>query len=352
MIPSVPGVLGAGQIGATIDSIAAEQLPSGMIPWFRGGHADPWNHVEAAMALALGGRWTEANRAYEWLIGTQRPDGSWHQFHLADRIEDPKLDANVCAYVATGVWQHWLLAADRGFVDELWPVVEAALDFVLDLQAPRGEIRWARHVDGTPWPYALLTGSSSILHSLRCGIALAELVGVERPDWELSAGSLASTIRFHPEAFEPKERWAMDWYYPVLSGALPCSEGRARLRTGWSTFVLDGVGTRCVSDQDWVTAAETCEAALALIAVGDRVRAHQMFEWVQCLRDDDGAYFTGIAVPDAVHFPAGERSTYTAAAVVLLADALSQTSPAASLFVDHSALPGILATEERVAEPE
>ena len=29
--------------------------PTGMIPWFPGGHADPWNHVEAAMALDLGG---------------------------------------------------------------------------------------------------------------------------------------------------------------------------------------------------------------------------------------------------------------------------------------------------------
>jgi hypothetical protein len=40
----------------------------------------------------------------------------------------------------------------------MWPVVEAAIDFVLDLQEPRGEILWARHADGTPWPFALLTG--------------------------------------------------------------------------------------------------------------------------------------------------------------------------------------------------
>ena len=42
------------------DSIAALQLPSGMILWFPGGHADPWNHVEAAMALSVGGRVAEA----------------------------------------------------------------------------------------------------------------------------------------------------------------------------------------------------------------------------------------------------------------------------------------------------
>ena len=158
----------------TVDAIAEWQLPTGMIPWFPGGHADPWNHVEAAMALALGGRRAEAERAYEWLVDLQRADGSWHQYYLADSIEQDKLDANVFAYVAAGVWHHWLLSDDRGFVETMWPSVEQAIDFVLDLQTPRGEILWARHADGTPWSFALLTGSSSICHSLRCAIALAE----------------------------------------------------------------------------------------------------------------------------------------------------------------------------------
>jgi len=36
------------ELSATVDSIAAWQLDDGMIPWFPGGHADPWNHVESA----------------------------------------------------------------------------------------------------------------------------------------------------------------------------------------------------------------------------------------------------------------------------------------------------------------
>ena len=36
--------------------------------------------------------------------------------------------------------------------------------------------------------------------------------------------------------------------------------------------------------------------------------------------------------PEEVSFPGGERTTYTAAAIVLAADALSSTSPAAGLF--------------------
>jgi hypothetical protein len=146
----VGDVVTAAELVATVDAIAEWQLPTGMVPWFPGGHADPWNHVEAAMALDLGGRRADAERAYEWLVRTQRRDGAWHQYYLADSIEQDKLDANVCAYVAAGVWHHYLLTEDQGFVETMWPVVERAIDFVLELQQPRGEILWARHAEWTP----------------------------------------------------------------------------------------------------------------------------------------------------------------------------------------------------------
>jgi hypothetical protein len=338
-------VLSHADVAATVDTIAAVQLPSGMIPWFPGGHADPWNHLEAAMALALGGRWRESERAYEWLVASQRQDGAWHQYYLAEGIEDPKLDANVCAYVAAGVWHHWLLTGDRGFVESMWPVVEAAVEFVLELQTPRGEIRWARHPDGTPWSFALLTGSASICHSLRCAIAIAEHLGHERPDWELSAASLAHVVAHVPEAFAPKHRWAMDWYYPVLAGVVGGSAGRERLRAGWPTFVMEGKGTRCVSDRPWITAAETAECVLAHLGVGLVDEAEALFRWAQALRDGSGAYWTGLVFPELKHFPGGEQSTYSAAAMVLAADALSSTSPASALFTDHTLLPELMGTD-------
>ena len=342
ILPAVEGAISASRITATVDAIAAVQLPDGMIPWFPGGHADPWNHTEAAMALALGGRRAEAERAYQWLVDRQRPDGAWHQYYLANAIEETKLDANVCAYVAAGAWHHFLLHRDAGFLDVMWPVVEAAIDFVLDLQTPRGEILWARHDDGTPWSFALLTGSSSICHSLRCAIAMAEHLGHERPDWELSAARLAHVVAHVPDAFEPKARWAMDWYYPVLAGVLPEDDGRRRLAEGWDTFVMEDKGTRCVSDRPWITAAETCECVLAHLVVGEDERAADLFRWIQHLQSDEGGWHTGIVYPELMHYPGGECSTYTAAAIVLAADALSGTSPAASLFTDRETLPELL----------
>ena len=353
MPPEIPGIISSAQIRATADHIADWQLPSGMIPWFPGGHADPWNHVEAAMALVIGDRRAEAEAAYQWLVDIQRPDGSWHQYYLEHEVEQDKLDANVIAYIATGVWHHYLHFRDLGYLEEMWAVVEPAIDFVLDLQQPRGEILWARHPDGTPWSFALLTGSSSIAHSLRCAVAIAEELNHERPDWELSLGLLAHAIRHErEEAFSPKHRWAMDWYYPVLAGVVTGEAGHAHLMERFDTFMLEEEGIRCVSDRPWVTTAETCECAMAFLGVGDRETAMRLFTAAQKLREDDGRYITGMVHPQLTTFPQDERSTYSAAAVILAAEALDGTGPAARLFADHDFLPAIIDVEVEPADAD
>jgi hypothetical protein len=174
-----------------------------MIPWFPGGHADPWNHTEAAMALLLAGRRHEADRAFEWLAATQLDDGSWCRYHLAEGIEDPRRDPNVGAYVATGAWWHYLTTSDLGFLDAVWPVIDRAIEFVLKLQQPGGEILWSMDPDGHVGRYALLTSTASIHHSLRCAVAVAECLGFERPEWELASDLVVEAIVHRPDAFAP-----------------------------------------------------------------------------------------------------------------------------------------------------
>ena len=87
-IPAVPGVLSSSDVLATARAIADIQRPNGMIPWFDGGHCDPWNHVEAAMALSVCGLYAEARAAYRWLAKTQLPDGSWFNYYLGDGVKD------------------------------------------------------------------------------------------------------------------------------------------------------------------------------------------------------------------------------------------------------------------------
>jgi hypothetical protein len=47
------------------------QLPSGEIPWCDGQKTDPWDHVEAAMGLSVGGYLPQARRAFEWMVQNQ-----------------------------------------------------------------------------------------------------------------------------------------------------------------------------------------------------------------------------------------------------------------------------------------
>ena len=123
----------------------------------------------------------------------------------------------------------------------------------------------------------------------------------------------------------------MDWYYPVLGGAVRGQEADALLAARWDEFVVPGLGVRCVSTNPWVTGAETCELVLALEALGDRERALALFADVQHLREDDGRYWTGLVFPEGVNWP-GEHSTYTAAAVILAADALADATPGADIM--------------------
>jgi hypothetical protein len=325
-------VLSRTQFEQTLDAIAGAQLPDGCIPWYIGGKADPWDHVESAMALDLGGRASCVERAYDWLLSTQRSDGAFAFYYQDGLVVDPKLDANHSTYLATGVWHHFLLSGDSGFLETMWPMVEAAIDFALDLQTPRGEITWMRMPDGTVGDYALLTGSSCVHLSLRCAIAIAERLGHERPDWELSLGSLAHAIAHRPDAFEPKYRFSMDWYYPVLGGVLTGPSARARLAERWETFVVPGRGLRCDSDQPWVTAAETCEAVMAMSLAGLERDARNLFEWVQYLRHADGSYWTGHNYVEDEHYPEGERTTWTGAAVILANDVLTGMGPTGALL--------------------
>ena len=333
-LPALAGVITAEELRTTAEYLVGLQSETGMIPWFPGGHCDPWNHVETAMALDVAGFHTEAEHAYQWLQDTQRPDGSWHAYYFADgSVEETKLDTNVCAYVATGVWHHWRSTWDRGFAENLWPTVVAALDFVLSLRRDDGLALWAIEPDERPWDYALLTGTASIQHALRCGAHLAQALNDPRPDWIEAAGLMAEAVAVRPDAFEPKTRWAMDWYYPVLTGAVTGDEAKRHMAGGWETFVMEGFGIRCVSDEPWVTASETAECALAYAAMGDTSTATDLLRWTRTHRRDDGSYWTGIVYPDEILFPFDEHTSYTAAAVILAVDAITKTTQASNLFV-------------------
>ncbi len=330
------------EIAATAASIVAMQEPDGAIPWSPGSHADVWNHLEAAMALTVAGREREARRAFEWVLERQRPDGSWPLKFVGGAVADTSGETNMSAYLAVALWHHWLVHRDPAFVARCWPAVRRGLDWVVSLQLPFGGIAWAQEWEdrrpGRVHEDALLAASSSVYQALRAGVSLGELLDEPQPEWELAGGRLRHALREHRDRFLDKSTYSMDWYYPVLGGAVRGDEAAAVIAARWDDFVVPGLGVRCVSTNPWVTGAETSELVLALEAMGDRSRAAALFAEVHHLRLDDGRYWTGYVYPDEAHWPV-EQTTFTAAAVVLAADALDDRTPGADIMRGRTLVP-------------
>jgi hypothetical protein len=173
-------------------------------------------------------------------------------------------------------------------------------------------------------------------------VRIAELLGHLRPHWRPARQRLAAALREEREVFtsapvmEQPGRYSMDWYYPVLGGAVRGAAAERRFEAGTTIFLDAGYGCRCVRERRWYTVAETCELAIALDACGLTDRARGLFDWVHSLREEDGGYWTGIAYPEEMHWPE-ERPTWTAATVILAADALSGESPTSGFFHDLGA---------------
>ncbi|MGV9712136.1 prenyltransferase [Gordonia sp. NPDC003424] len=333
-MPAIAGVLTCAQVDATGAAIAGMQEDSGALPWFPGGQTDPWDHIESAMALTVTGRTAEAEAAYDWSRRYQRPDGSWPIRTVVGRVDDPNIDSNFCAYIAVGVWHHYLVTGDTAFLNRMWPTVWAAIDLVIKFRRPDGAFRWGGdHATGAMFDDARITGNASIFQALDCAIRIAEEMG--RPDgvWEDAHTGLGEALRDRPEIFEKPSEHSMDWYYPILGGAVRGRAAQELIARRWDEFVVSGLGIRCVDHRPWVTGAETCELALALDALGDTADAVRLIESIQHLRDPDGSYWTGLVFADGKRWPV-EKSCWTSAAVVLAADAVSRTTDGNGIFRD------------------
>ena len=330
--------LSTGYLQSVADYIAGLQQADGGIPWFAEGHLDPWDHVEAAMGLTVAGAYAEAEAAYGWMRHMQRDDGSWYASYRDGVAEDDtRAESNHAAYIATGIWHHYLATGRIDFLQENWPMVLAAMRFVLSLQAASGEVYWALDTRTGISRDALVTGCSSIYKSLECMICIAGELGMQTAIWIRARQQLGDALTHLPNRFDrtwpSKARYSMDWFYPVLTGVFQGAPARARLQSRWHEFVQPGMGCRCVADQPWVTVAESCELTLALLAAGQRQQALQLYSWLQEFRADDGGYWMGYQFVNEVLWPR-QRPTWTAAAVLLAADAIARLTPAARLFTE------------------
>jgi hypothetical protein len=321
-------------VDAVTARIAAIQKENGEIPWSEGDKTDPWDHVEAAMGLTIGGRYGRARQAFDWLRRMQLEDGSWYSAYKNGQPEDCTRDTNMATYLAVGLYHYFLITGDHAFVESMWDTVRAGIEFALKLQQPTGEIHWALSPAGIVDPKALLTGSSSVYMSLKCAVSLALVLEKEHTGWVAALTRLKQAIATRPHLFDQsKSRFSMDGFYPVLTGAVTGAHARQYIDACLEKFFVAGQGVKCVSDEPWITVAETSELCLAIAGTGDRKRAARIFELLRDYRYPDGSYWCGFTIPERTIWPE-EKISWTNAVVLLAADAIYRLTPAAGLF-DH-----------------
>ena len=98
------------------------------------------------MALLVGGEVDAARRApTTGCLATQRDDGSWPMKIVGGVVEDASGETNMSAYLAVGVWHHWLVRRDAAFVRRLLAGRAARRSTSWSrLQLPFGGIAWSQ----------------------------------------------------------------------------------------------------------------------------------------------------------------------------------------------------------------
>ena len=323
----------------SISYILDVQCLDGSIPWEINKKLDPWDHIEAAMGLSIGGKKEEAEKAYFWLAKAQESDGSWYAEYKNSSPVTKRKETNFVAYISTGALHHYLIYKDQNFLEKIFPVVRKSVDFVLSMQTDQGDICWASEEGKKVLDDSLITGSSSIYKSLECATQIYNILNEENDHIKKAKDLLKDSLINQPERYdrtwETKARYSMDWYYPILCGVLDKETSIKRVDKKWDVFIVEGMGCKCVSEEPWVTIAESCELVMALMRIGLEEKAKSLFNCLHQWRDEaDGLYWTGYVYPDKKYWPI-EKPTWTAGAVLLAADSIYKFTEASELFLNE-----------------
>ena len=321
----------------SINFILDTQAIDGSISWEKGTKLDPWDHIESAMALAVAGEIKAAKKAYEWMQLNQQEVGGWFSEYKSGSPSKKRIETNFAAYISVGIWHFYLVTKDKDFLEEYFPVIDKAMEFVTSMQTQYGDVLWALNEEGSKLDDSLLTGCSSIYKSLECFCAIKKILNLDLGDLKDIKLSLKQAILNKPERFDrgwkSKDRYSMDWYYPILCGVIDGEDAEERINHKEKDFIVEGLGCKCVEEEPWITVAESSELVMALAACGQNDRAKEIFSWLHQWKDPkDNLYWTGYVYPDKAFWPI-EKPTWTAAAVLLAADTLFKFTEASELFL-------------------
>ena len=315
--------------------IKNNQNSDGSIPSTDEGEHDHWDHLESAMGLAISGFRDEFEAALDWSKSNQNPDGSWYELYSSSSPIEMNKQSNHASYFAVALFCHYLLYKDHIYINSMQEPLTRCLSFISSLQSKSGAIIWNIDEKGNKDFDYLLTGNSSIAKSIQSALHLYKVIGEETNLLKELLINLTDAIKNPSNKFDKKKdrsRFSMDSYYPVLSGVLDKSEETKYIKQTLEKFYVSDLGIKCVSDQPWVTVAETCEFVIALMKVDEKDLAKKLLTDVIQISDENMIPYMGWQYKEKFFWPE-EQPNWTAGAEILAFDAVYKYSTASEIFL-------------------
>ena len=285
-----------------------EQLLSGASPSNQDGSHDPWDHLEAVMGLTSLGYKDQALQGLHWMVANQNEDGSWYNLYQDEKPLELNKQTNYASYIAVAVWHFYLINNDVNFLQEFWEPVKKGILFSLSLQHSNGAIAWNIDEFETIDEDYLLTGCSSTAKSLECAIAICQALGNQsyESEWRIAHSKLITALENPSEIFDLKKdrsRFSMDSYYPILGGINSKKRINSLTTKIKDSFWIQGLGIKCVSDEPWVTVAETSECSIAYKKIGEDKIALELLHNAIAIVDGNGIPYMGWQFSENIYWP-------------------------------------------------
>ena len=322
--------------------IKSIQLESGAIPSNDDGSHDPWDHIESIMGLNFANEYESSKLAFNWLIKNQNQDGSWFSKYMDDIPIEKNKPTHFAPYISVAALHFYKIFSDKEYLEYLWPSIESAINFSIKLQIQNGTIPWSVDKNQKIEKDFLLTGSSSILKSIECGIAISKIIKSTKnlEDWSHSYELLSKAIKNPSGKFDllkDRKRFSMDWYYPILSGCLNDNQKFFYVDKIFKDFYIKEMGIKCVIEEPWVTVAETCEFIICLMISGRDEDAKKLLKDVINISDINGVPYMGWQYKENIFWPL-ERPSWTSAALIIAADSVMGLSKGKDLFLKDQSI--------------
>ena len=304
-----------------INWIEKNQSSSGMIYWDEKKNFDAWDHFECLTALAILGRKDSFLKGLNWFLDNLSKDNQIFSSYKGKKITQNYYELHHAIYFSVPLLQGFYIFEEIELLKKNFETLKNIVEKTINSRDNYGFFYWAEK-DGKFQDNSLISATSSIYLSFKASIEIYKLL---KKDTELLEDIIKSIeqqfigdmSRFNRDGVD-RSRFSMDAYYPYLAGI---NLDNSTLLDSLSDFYVPGMGIKCVKEEPWVTFAESSEAIISLIRVGEIEFAKKIMSEIENFKNKEGIFPTGYQFSEKIFWP-DERSTWTNAAYIIAKDCL------------------------------